>query len=593
MTAFNDFSQITFNDGASPPINAANLNALEGVVNLADKELARSASFKLDEYLQYFRKRNTKDIDNFQADSSVYINNDPTGTLSNDSIYSGNAILGEIALKSLIPIATADYFDFAHNIDALNLTEFLDGSVSTTDDFIFIMFYISDIDAYSGGYLYLNIGDTSVASTYEYDFEVDEWLFDTGWNVAWAKKSDFFVWSGSPNWNNIDFWQIQFDYNAGYQNEYAIFQHMQMVRHDPDTSTYFNAFQKYLGTSSGWQNKFSQTFPVWTIVNDIGQEVQKLGIIKLNPANFETPLTQGNHKNGMLIYENVNCFLSKFIFICKEAGELPSITFYIDSTHYAQVYVTGDTLYLSVADGGAPVDTTYAFTNSLDKQEEVIIFFEKQNDTLRAICYKKGEILCICEYELTFTSPGDIYLGVSNNLSLGILTDFAISNSLNQIHLASDTMSMLIRKKEDQLFNSTSLANDNDLYMYLKPNQAYKVSLYLMAGCSDDNTDIKTAWTLTNCEYITLRNVIGPAINSTNVHETEVKLTQYYPSVIASYGLAAAGSRTANIQETFSIISGETGGKIQLQIGQFTSGSTVTVGYLGTYMEITPIKMIK
>ena len=161
------------------------------------------------------KQRNTKDIDTFQSNYSDYLNNDPSGTLSNDSVYGGNAFLGERGLKSLIPIATADYFDFAHNIDALNLTEFLDESASSTDDFIFIMFYISDIAAYSGGYLYLNIGDTSVSSTYEYDFEVDAWGFDTGWNVAWAPKSDFYVWSGSPNWNNIDFWQIQMDYNAG------------------------------------------------------------------------------------------------------------------------------------------------------------------------------------------------------------------------------------------------------------------------------------------------------------------------------------------------------------------------------------------
>ena len=456
-----------------------------------------------------------------------------------------------------------------------------------------IKFYISDINAHSGGYIYFNIGNTSISNTYEYDFDIDAWGFDTGWNIAWAPKADFYIWAGSPNWNNIDYWQMQIDYNAGYQNEYMVLQYMQLVRHDPDSSDYFNAFQKYFGSSSGFQNQFSQSYPAFTIVNDVGQEVKKLGIIKLNPANFETPFTPGNYKNGMLIYENVNCFISKFMLICKEDGELPSITFYIDSTHYAELYVTSDTLYLSVANGGAPVDTTFAFLNSLSKQEEVVIFFEKQNDILRAICYKKGEKLCICEYESIFTSPGDIYLGVSNDLSLGLFTDFAISNSLNQIHLASDNMSMIVKKKEDQLFNSTTFANDNDIYMYLKPNQAYKVSLDLMAKCSNNTTDIKTAWVLTDCQYITIRNVIGPAMNSTDVHETEVKLTQYYPSSIASYGLSSTGNRTAYIQETFSIIAGETGGKIQLQIGQFASGSTITVSELGTCMEITPIKMIR
>jgi hypothetical protein len=590
MTAFNDFSEITFIDGASPPINAANLNALEGVVNLADKELARSASFKLKEYLKYFRQRNTKDIDTFQSNYSDYLNYDPTGTLSNDSVYGGDAFLGERGLKSLIPIATANYFDFAHNIDALNLTEFLDESASSTDDFIFIMFYISDIAAYSGGYLYLNIGDTSISSTYEYDFEVDAWGFDTGWNVAWAPKSDFYVWSGSPNWNNIDFWQIQMDYNAGYQNEYIVLQYMQMVRHDPDDSDYFNPFQKYFGVASGWENQFSQSFPVWTVVDDVGQQVQKLGIIKLNPDNFETPFTPGYYKNGMLIYENVNCFVAKFEWTCKLQDGLPSMTFYIDSTHYAEVYASTSELVLSVANGGAAVNTTYPFDTIIEFNNKIIIFFEKYNDSIRVLGYKNGENLAICEYETTFTSPGDIYLGVAET-AFGLLVDFAISNSMNQLHLVNETRPTIIKKVSNQTLSSnTTLQNDEYLWAYLRADQVYEVYLHLSARCVSTTPDLKVAWQLVNTTLLSYRGNVGPAQSNTDSKDTNMKSALYHDADAVAYGLAASGSQPTFIEERFLVRASPTGGLIRLQWSQYTSNaSAITVYASGSYIKLTPV----
>lgn len=594
MAAFNEFTQITFVDGTSPPINAANLNAIEGVVALADEELARSKSFKLREYLEYFRQRNTKDIDQFQADYTDYLNYDPSGTLSNDSVYTGDAMLGEQGLKALIPVATSNYYDFANDLpEVLDLTEFLDETVSTTDDFIFIFFYISDIDAYSGGYLYFNIGDTSVSSTYEYDFDVDAWGFDTGWNVAWAPKADFYVWSGTPNWNNIDFWQIQWDYNAGYQNEYVVLNLMQMVRHDPDDSDYFNPFQKYLGVSSGWENKLSQSYPVWALVDDAGKQIQQLGIIKLNPDNFETPFTPGNYRNGMLIYENVNCFVSKFEWICKKEDALPSIVFYIDSTHYAEVFVSSGIFTLSVANGGAAVDTTFSFDTVVEFNSRIIVYFEKHNDTFRAFAYNDGEPLAICEYESSFSSSGDIYLGVSESDSFGSLVDFAISHSMNQLNLANEYMPKIIRKIANQtIANNTTLQNDNSLFAYLRPNQVYEIYLHLSARCTSTTPDIKLGWELVGCKQITNRGNLGPAQSNTDSKDTNMKSAVYNTTAITAYGLAASLTQPTFIQETFLVRAGSTGGVIRLQWAQYTSDpSDVYVYTNGSYIKVTPVNI--
>lgn len=596
MAAFNEFSEITFNDGASPPINAANLNALEGVVNLTDKELARSQSFKLREYLEYFRKRNTKDIDIYDDDQTSYTNGNPTNaTLSNESGYSGEGLINSQALKATIDIAGAGYIDESIVLgNALNLTQFLDGSVSSTDDIIILLFKLSDQLAYSGGSIYLNIGNGGIGNTYEYDFDVDSWGFDTGWNVAWIPKSSFFIWSGAPNWNNIDFIQVQFDFNAGYQNEYVIINLLQMIRHDPNASDYPNPFQKYMGSVSDWINTFDQNYPIWTILFDNNIKNQKLGMIKLNPANFETPFTPDNYKNGMKIYDDINCFISKFEWICKEDHELPGVCWYVDSTHYAEVYITSSDLYLSVANGGAAVNTTWSFNDNLNRDEKIVILFEKDGDTLRAISFKGNEIMGACEYESTFSSSGDLFLGVSSDNSFGILTDFAISNSLNQLHLADENMPIAIKKTSNETVNSsTTLQDDNDLFCRLRPNQLYRIELFLMVASTSNDRDLKVAWSLTNCEQVTTRNVIGPDVSCTAAYSTSVKISNFDLTASAVYGITSDTSRTSNIQESFLIKSGESGGFIQLQWAQYSSGAASVTLRSNCYMIVTPVKADK
>jgi hypothetical protein len=591
--AFNEFSEVTFADGVAPPINAANLNALEGVVAETDEELARSKSFKLTEYLEYFRKRNQKDIDQYQGGFTAYSTGNPAAcSLSDEDI--GN-VLGDIGLNVNIDDNGANWTD--HQIvlgSALDLTEFYDGNASTTDDMICIFFFVSDEDSIqgTGRQIYFNIGNGGTGNTYEYDFDIDAWGFGTGWNIAWVPKSSFYVWAGAPNWNNIDFVQIQVEFNAGYEDEYFIFNLVQMTRADPVDSDYPNPFQKYMGSVSSWENKLAPLYDVWGLVKDLNIQTEKLGILKFNPPNYESPFTPGVYRNGMLIYEDVNCFVSKFEWICKESGELPSMTFYIDLTHYAEVYVTSSVLYLSVANGGAAVDTTWTFDNTLDKQEKLVIFFEKHDNTLRAIAYKRGEILGVCEYETTFSSPGDIYLGVSNDSSFGILTDFTISHSMNQIKLAKRNIPVVIRKLEDETINNdSSLNNDSDIWCYLEPNQAYRVELHAIVSTESDARDIKIAWSLSDGVELVERTVIGPCTASASSYNTEVKISAFGISESAVYGVDNAVGRPSHIFESFVIRSGETGGKLQMQWAQYSAGAYDTTMEENTSIIITPVEM--
>lgn len=591
--AFGDFSEVTFNDGMAPPINAANLNEMEGLLAITDLELERSKSFKLSEYLEYFRKRNQKDIDQYQDGYASYGNLNPGGCSLSDN--SDENILGDLGLNVNIDDNGANFIYFNKLFSsAYDLTKFYDETASATDDIIIIVFKISDGAAIqgAGGFMYLNIGNGGVGNTYEYDFDIDAWGFDQGWNVAWAKKSDFYVWAGAPNWNNIDYYQIGIDYNAGYQNEYFVFNLIQMNRHDPIYSDYPNPFQRYMGSVSSWEDLFVISYDVFGIAKDICIKNHNLGIMKFNPPNNESPFSPGNYKDGMLIYSNVNSFLSKFEWICKASWELPSMTFYIDSTHYAEVYISGSVLYLSVANGGAAVDTTWSFTNNLERNEKVVIFFEKQNDTLRAMCVKNGEILAICEYETTFSNYGDIYLGVNTDDSLGLLIDFVISHSMNQLHLAKRNTPAVILKPADEIVNNNAtLQNDDDIWAYLLPNTVYRIELFIKAVCAGGSgTDIRVAWTLTSCDEISSRHCLGPATTTTDPRQTIGKFSVYGITDTVYYGLSnAAGTYYSNIQETFLIKSSETGGKIQMQWAQLAAAAHNTYVKKNTMMIITPI----
>lgn len=586
---FGEFTEVTFADGVAPPINAANLNALEGVVALTDQELARSQSFSMQRYLEYFYNRNTKLILAFNEDSGDFTNFEPGDfTLTNEESMN---ILHDQCLKATLDNNAGGWIWFDIDIDTLDLTIFNDGSASTTDDIIIFEFYLSEIAAYTGQSMYLSLYDG--ADYYWIEVDIDAWEFDTGWNTFWAPKSDFTA-DGAPNWATIDNLDVDFDYNAGFQNEYVLFQYWKMDRHDAVYSGYPNAFQKYMGAVTGWINKFPIPYDVFTLVRDSHHNISKIGIMKLNPPNFEFPFTDGNYKNGMEIYEDINMFVAKFDWYCKEAGETPSMTWYIDSTHYAEVYVTSDELTLSVANGGAAVDTTWAFDNALVRDEKITIFFEKHDDTFRVLGFKRGEKLAICEYESSFSSYGSLYLGVSDDLSFGLLTDFAISHSMNQLALLLEHNPRIILKYSDETVNnSTTMQDDDELYTYLLPDNVYEIELKLAVDATSNTPDIKLQWVLSGdveqLPVTAIRSFRGPSPDCTSVQDTEEMKYRWSSLITAATDYGVASSGWSCIIETMLLETGNEGGLIELQWAQNVAHASNTVVKSGSYIKITKL----
>lgn len=571
MAEFGKFSEITFINGTSPPINADNLNELERVVALADQELARSDAVKFSEWTQYFYERNTKVLYYF-SDYSDWSNSYPANVSLSDE--EDDNIIGNECLKmEIINAAGGNMSIYQTMADSVNLTEFYDGSSSGVDDVIVILFYLSDGAAVDN--LEFRFGDD-----FSNCYWIDVFSGSTGWNAIYPQKSDFTTIGAPTGWNDITYLRIAPHATAGYSGEYYLFQYFELVRQDPVYSGYSNPFQKYMGAVSGWVNLFSIISDVCLLYRDHQDFIEKIGFMKVDGENVAIELK---------IFNEVIEFISKFEFYCKEAGESASITWYYNSTNFAEVYISSDTFYLDVTEAGVKTATSKALDNGLIKNERFYIYFEKEEDTFRAILLKDGEAITILEYETSISSSadGDIYIGQYADDSFSFLTDFQIGHRpIN--HLDRELLPRYVKMyKEQELVNNTT-TDILGLVAKLAPFSIYAIDLYLIVTSPTTGKDIKISWELTGVTNLTQRGCMGPPVGMATAADTNIICTEYATGTSVEYGVNS-GNETY-IHEHIIVLSTNSGGEIQIRGAQaVTDGGNPTVVKTRSHMIITPI----
>lgn len=140
-----------------------------------------------------------------------------------------------------------------------------------------------------------------------------------------------------------------------------------------------------------------------------------------------------------------------------------------------------------------------------------------------------------------------------------------------------------IYKDVDQSYSSdTSLNNDNVLKFTASANTKYRVELYAMASGTGGN--IVLAWTVPSGTG-GLRAVLGPAANSTNRDDTNMRVGAHQFGTVVAYGLNSDGGYVC-IQERFVLTTGSIGGVVQLQHAQQVSSNTDTTMRASSYMVI-------
>lgn len=560
MAAFDKYIQKDFTDGsAAVPLSAGNMDEISRVCNLADSELGRSQYFRFRDYKQYYYDRNIKTIEYFQ-DHTDWTGISGGETLATDTT---NKFVGEAGVRCTEDDDTASFVGMTRNISSIDLTEFNDGGASGDNDIIAYGLYISDETKLQS--ITIKLGDDN---SNNYSYSVFASTLGNGYNLLYVRKSEFTP-NGTPSgWDDITWINCQSYTETNGSGGYFTGILLQLVREDPEYPYYANPFQIYRGAISGWENIFAQISDLYTIYND--PTIKRLGIGKVNEKN------ESGNEYDLHVFCSVIDFIGKFEMYCKDAGELTSITWQVDINNYIEVYCQLDVFYLSIWESGVHTTYSVALTNPLLYNERVNLYIEKQGDYIKAILKKDGEQIRVLEHETTINSDsiGCVYFGHYSTTGHSFITDFSFSNTQNAQLESWDSEKVIIKKEAELRNATTSLDNDNELFVYLPPNNVFSIEVELLTTASSTAGDIKVDYVSDGDVECLSRVLMGAQTGMTTSSSTELR--GGYTSNLASavpYGTYASGSW---VIEKLLMKTSNIGGKLQLRWAQNTaSGATV------------------
>jgi hypothetical protein len=587
--SFGKHTQLTYVDGStSVPISANNLNENERVLSLADSELAYSGDVNTDYLMDYFFNNNYKLVDDFQ-DSGDWTG---VGTV-NITDETANLFMGYQAVGIQETDNTGGTIGIYQSGLSLDLSEFNNGSSSDDDDFITFGFYVSNRAYFSDLTFKLGTNDTD---NYSVSYTPNAWsgvyAYD-GWHVFSLRKGDFDENGTVPGWDNITYVRVEATTTANAQNENVTVQHIGLVRVDPTNATRYNAFQKYNGSISEWENVFAGFSWDLDIVWD--KKLKTLGILSIGQSNIST------NQQALKVKEDVICFNMKIEHYAKWSGSGPSMVWYYNSDNYIECYIDGSDLHMRTVEAGSDFDTYIVLDNSLDYDEKYSMELIKDFDSIKAVVYKDGESVKEMEKETVIDSSyvGDLYLGWYSTYGFGLNSKLTISGNRNNTHFDwnSGHPKIVIKNNDETLEGVTTFQDDDELFAYLPPNGIFEVDLYLAVDGDEESEDIGVDWTLTgDISGAGNRFMLGPGELTTTIYNTE--MFAQAGSVghdNAKYGVN--DSNWSNVQEHFIIQTGADGGKIQMQWKQLnypgsppSPGTHITTVKAGSYMKITKLK---
>ena len=309
---------------------------------------------------------NVKTIDDFQDVSLWTVG---AGTQSADA---SNVKIGRQSLKLLEPDAVAGSLYSNRNNMSLDLTKLNNGEVSGDDDYINLVFYVSDVSKVASMSIRLEQNATYTETNYK-RYDMTPASLVTGWNFIKIKKSAFST-IGTGAWSGIQSMRIIWVSTVDALNAYVSFQLIQLVKKDP-VSDYPNPFQKNgvreLAINSG----------EWFVGKEFGRTIVR-EFVK-NPAS-----------NSLTSVTEFEAFTASARVSCQSNTRADLFTWANNTSNYLLVMIRDDMFRLGKVEAGVftPVEVSYpinigdVLTCTMQKNgSSVVAKLENQNGEIKTL----------------------------------------------------------------------------------------------------------------------------------------------------------------------------------------------------------------
>jgi hypothetical protein len=572
---FANWSEITFVNGTTPAINAVNLNAIESSLTGVMNELNYSNGFNFKQYLDYAIENGTLDIKAFNN----YIEWGTHGTCTRANEYT-TILLNDVGIKVTESDNTGGVVGISDTFSSVNCEEYPSGSPAGTDDYISMIFYVSDATKISN--VVFRIGTD--ASNYYYLTSGR----NTGWNVRIASKSGFAT-TGSPaGWDNITYIQLYYTTANNSQGEYIIYNSLKMIRANLTDFT-LNPFYMNDGTASP---------PVasdYTIEKHITSTCDSI-----------TYYDEKLHKKGMLYgYTSpfgafeILCTVNSFSFRCevyaKSDDNVMSLKWQIDANNYITVDIKDSNLYINETVAGTLTEVVESLLDDyINFHDRMELWVDKtQDNILRVRLSVDGQKPVYAEWETSFssTSAGCVSINTPANESYYFITEFVVAHNQNSLPaFMGEGLTLYKRKLQSESRTSTTSSTaDTELWLNLPSNSLFEIELQLsisgaLAG------DFKSNWSYNGTiAQETKRSIIGLSHSITTTQSAGGLMRATTSNITTSIQCGCDDTVSVPLLEKFVIWTGKEGGKLSLLWSQYASSATSTTLDTSSYIKATKI----
>lgn len=306
----------------------------------------------------------------------------------------------------------------------------------------------------------------------------------------------------------------------------------------------------WAGTDNGVFSEDSTNY----IMN--GKSVKLTGDANEDGIHLSKVLDLTTHADGYS--SSTDDIITLFVYV--SSGDLSNIT-HVDIGFYNEVFGTWDNYFW------------YRFEHLLKAGKNIVKLKKSDFDE-----YGSPVWSAIRGIDVYLESPG---------------AEVSVSIDMILLH-TQEFKSFIYKSTQKNITDSSTLEDDDELYVTLPQNGIFEIDLNLGVNASDTSTDIKCAWsasgdiTLMGKRYYQSHNTTVTDVNNSST----VKIGCYDDLTTSlAYGVVSGDPPATYVHEKFVVSTGNDGGTLQLRWAQQSAQSGKTTAMkVGSYMKVTQLQ---